>query len=202
MKDFTTETALLYSGGELMSKINKRLFSVDEYMRMAEAGILSPVERVELIQGEILVMSPIGPRHQAVIDRGTQTWVQILGGRAIVRGQGPAVLDRFAAPQPDLALLRPREDFYLHKHPGIDDIFLIIEVSDSSLEYDTTVKQALYAILKIQEYWVADLQNNRLLAYSDPQGDAYRTIREYHRGDSLAPLLLPDCRISVDVFLP
>jgi Uma2 family endonuclease len=202
MKDFAAEAALRYSGGELMSKINKRLFSVDEYMRMGDTGILSPVERVELIHGEIIVMSPIGPRHQAAVDRGNQTWVQLLKGRAIVRPQGPAVLDRFAAPQPDFALLRPREDFYAQEHPSAEDIFLLIEVSDSSLEYDTTVKLALYAILKIQEYWVADLKNNRLLAYSDPQGDRYRTVRELHPGDSLAPRLLSGCRISVDAFLP
>jgi Uma2 family endonuclease len=171
-------------------------------MRMGDAGILSPVERVELIRGEIIVMSPIGPRHQAAVDRGMRAWIQLLNDRAIVRGQGPAVLDRFAAPQPDFALLRPREDFYAKKHPGADDIFLIIEVSDSSLEYDTTVKLSLYAILRIAEYWVADLQHDRLLVYSDPEGDSYRTVRELHRGHSLEPRLLPDCSVSVDVFLP
>ena len=190
-----------YSGGELMSKINKRLFSVDEYMRMAEAGILSPTERVELIRGEIVVMSPIGPRHQASVNRGNETLVHLLRGSAIVQPQGPTELDKFAMPQPDFALLRPREDFYIRKHPGVDDIFLLIEVSDSSLEYDTTVKQSLYAILKIQEYWVVDLRNDRLLAYTDPKDDTYQTVRELHRGDSLTPRLLPDCLIRVDAFL-
>lgn len=202
LKDLTAETALLYSGGELMSKIVKRLFSVEDFYRMGEAGIFQPGERVELIRGEIVVMSPIGPRHQAAVDRGNQAWVQLLSGRAIVRPQGPAILDRFAAPQPDFALLRTREDFYARKHPGSNDIFLIIEVSDSSFEYDSTVKLALYAILRIQEYWIADLQHDRLLVHLDPQGDTYRTVRELHRGDSVAPRLLPDCRIGVDVFLP
>jgi Uma2 family endonuclease len=185
-----------------MSNIIKRLFSVDEYIRMEDAGILSPVERLELIRGEIIVISPMSPRHQAAVDRGTQTWVELLKGRAILRPQGAVVLDRFAAPQPDFALLRPREDFYSKKHPGADDIFLIIEISDSSLEYDTTVKLALYAILRIAEYWVADQQHERLLVYSDPEGDSYRTVRELQRGESLAPRLLPDYQVSVDVFLP
>jgi len=99
-------------------------------------------------------------------------------------------------------MLRPREDFYIRKHPGVDDIFLLIEVSDSSLEYDTTVKQSLYAILKIQEYWVVDLRNDRLLAYTDPKDDTYQTVREHDRGDSIPPRLLPDCLIRVDAFLP
>jgi Uma2 family endonuclease len=185
-----------------MSDTTKRLFSVEDYLRMDEAGIFLPGERVELIRGEILVMSSIGPRHQAAVDRGTQTWIELLKGRAIVRAQGPAVLDRFAAPQPDFALLRPRSDFYATKHPAADDIFLIIEIADTSLEFDCTVKKALYAILKIHEYWIADLQNNRLLAYSDPDEDTFRTFREHHRGSSLAPLLLPGCGIDVDVFLP
>jgi Uma2 family endonuclease len=202
MKAFAAEPALRYSGGELMSKVTKRLFSVDDYARMDEAGIFLPGERVELIRGEILVMSPIGPRHQAAVDRGTQTWVELLKGRAIVRAQGPAVLDRFAAPQPDFALLRPRDDFYATKHPAAEDIFLIVEIADSSLEFDRTVKKALYAILKIHEYWIADLQNNRLLAYSDPDEDTYRIFRDFYRGNSLEPLLLPGCRIDVDVFLP
>src|SRR6185295_2091874 len=102
---------------------------------------------------------------------------------------GTIELDRFSAPQPDFALLRPREDFYVRKHPGAPDIFLIIEVADSSLEYDTTVKLGLYAIMGIHEYWVADLRNNRLLAYTDPAEDSYRSLREFHRGDTVAPQL-------------
>jgi Uma2 family endonuclease len=111
-------------------------------------------------------------------------------------------LDEFCAPEPDIALLRPREDFYAHKHPAGADILLIVEIADSSLEYDTSVKVELYSILGVPEYWVADLRNNRLLAYSDPQKDSYLTMREFHRGDVLAPQLLPDCRVSTDILLP
>jgi hypothetical protein len=100
-------------------------------------------------------VSSFGPRHQAAVDRGTQTWVELLKGKAIVRAQGPAVLDRFAAPQPDFACFVLATIFTL-RPPAAEDIFLIIEIAESSLEFDRTVKKALYAILKIHEYWIAD----------------------------------------------
>jgi Uma2 family endonuclease len=98
--------------------------------------------------------------------------------------------------------LRPKGRAYLEKNPDASDIFLIIEVADSSLEQDTTVKLQLYAIMGVPEYWVADLQNNRLLAYSLPEGDRYQNTQELRRGDTIAPSLLPDCAIPVDVLLP
>jgi Uma2 family endonuclease len=112
------------------------------------------------------------------------------------------VLHKFAAPMPDIVLLRPRGKVYLEKNPDASDIFLIIEVADSSLELDTMVKLQLYAIMSVPEYWIADLRNNRLLVYSNPVGDSYRNIRELQCGDTLAPSLLPDCVIPVDLLLP
>ena len=186
----------------MSSEISRRLFTVDDCYRMLDAGILHEDDRVELIRGELLNMSPIGTRHQSVVDGATRLLVRSVGDQAIVRVQGPIELDRFSAPQPDLVLLRPRDDLYVHKHPGAPDIFLVVEVADASLEYDTNVKKALYAILGIYEYWVVDLQNNRLICHSDPAADSYRTVREFHRGDTVAPSLLPDCRIKVDILLP
>jgi len=168
---------------------------------MVETGILRPSERVELINGEIVVMTPISPRHGAVVDRTTRALIRLAGDTAIVRTQGTVVLDQFVAPEPDIVLLRPRDDDYISRNPGAEDILLIIEVADSSLEYDTTAKLGLYAILGIPEYWVADLKSQRLLVHSKAEGDSYAVVNERHRSDTVAPLLLPGCRIPVDLLL-
>jgi Uma2 family endonuclease len=186
----------------MSANITRKLFTFDDCLRMSETGILSPTERVELIGGEILLMSPIGPRHAAAVDATTERMIELAARRAIVRGQTTVVLDRFAAPQPDIAVLRRRDDFYASKHPGAADILLIVEIADSSLEYDTSVKLGLYAILGIPEYWVADLQKNRLLVYSHPKGDSYQEMRELRRGEVVTALLLPECCIPVDLLLP
>jgi Uma2 family endonuclease len=203
MSDFVVAISVRYTGREFMAtEIQRRLFTIDDCYKMVEAGILRSDERVELIRGEIIKMSPIGTRHAAVVDRVNRAFGRLAGDNAIVRVQSTTVLDEFCAPEPDVALLRPRDDFYVHKHPAGPDILLIVEVADSSLEYDTTVKVEIYAILGVREYWVADLQNSRLLVHSDLSGDSYGTIREFHRGDTLAPQLMPDCRLAVDALLP
>jgi len=186
----------------MSSQITRKLFTIDDCYKMAEIGILSPDERTELINGEILVMPPPGPRHGFVVDSLTEAFVMLAQGKAVVRVQGGVVLHKYAAPMPDIVLLKPRGKAYLQKNPDASDIFLIIEVADSSLEQDTTVKLELYAITGVPEYWVADLRNNRLLLYSNPVGASYQGVRELHRGDAVAPSLLPDCVIPVDLLLP
>jgi Uma2 family endonuclease len=180
----------------------RKRFDSDAYLRMAEAGILLSTDRVELIDGEILVMSPIGHRHGVAVNGAVRTLVRSIGEKALLWVQTTIVLDRFVVPEPDLALLQWRDDLYASKCPGATDIFLIIEIADSSLEYDTTVKLGLYAILGIPEYWVADLRNDRLLVYSEPKGDTYRVSRELRRGESVAPLALLDTEVPVNIFLP
>ncbi len=183
-------------------EVTKRLFTVHDYHRMGEAGILSSKDRVELIRGEILAMSPIGPPHSAAVDRSLRAMVNATGERAIVRVQGSVELDEYTQPQPDIVLLRPKEDFYAVAHPGPSDILLIVEVAESSLEYDRTIKERLYAEAGIREYWIADVPNDCLSAYSDLRDGTYRQVREFHRGDFLAPHLLPECRLQIDVLLP
>ena len=186
----------------MATEISKRLFTVHDYHRMVDAGILSEDDRVELIHGEVLAMSPIGPRHSAAVLRATQALVRIVGDRAIVGVQGSVRLDEYDEPQPDLYLLRPKDDFYASGHAGTRDIFLIIEGADSSLEYDRTIKLNLYAETGVPEYWIADLQNDCIVMYSDPHQDIYRKIRQFRRGDMAAPQLLPECRIPIDALLP
>jgi Uma2 family endonuclease len=194
---------LRYAGGEFMAiEVSRRRFTVHDYHRMVDAGILCEDDRVELIRGEILLMSPIGPRHNAAILRGNQMLSRLVGDRAIVGVQGSVRLDEYDEPQPDLYLLRPKDDFYASGHAGPRDILLIIEVADSSLEYDQTIKLELYAETQVPEYWIADIRSERLIAYSEIHQSKYGVVREYSRGSNIAPRLLPELQIPVDALLP
>jgi Uma2 family endonuclease len=184
------------------TQTSKRLFTVHEYHRMVDAGILCEDDRVELIRGEIIEMSPIGPRHNAAILRANHTLSRIVGNHAIIGVQGSIRLDEYDEPQPDVYLLRPKDDFYASGHAGAPDIFVIIEMADSSLEYDTEVKMPLYAETGVPEYWIADIRNDRLIAYSNPRENTYSATRELHRGETITPQLLPNCRIPVAALLP
>jgi len=174
-------------------------FTVDDYHRMAEAGILGEDDRVELIEGEIVEMSPIGRRHQACLDRMTALFSTRLAGRAIVRIQGPVRLSHFSEPQPDLVLLRPRADYYASVDAGPDDVLLLIEVADASLAYDREVKTPLYARAAVAEYWILDLQYDRLLVFRDPDPGAgrYSRVDQLARDERIAPLAFPDLEIRV-----
>jgi len=186
----------------MATEISKRLFTVDDYHRMVDAGILSENDRVELIHGEVLAMSPIGPPHNGTVMRATNALVPIVGNRAIVGVQGSVQLGKYDEPQPDIVLLRPRSDFYTTQHARPPDILLIIEIADSSIDYDRNIKADLYAETGVFEYWVADIKNNCLWTYSGIHERTYQVIRQFHRGDFITPQLLPDCRVQVDVLLP
>jgi Uma2 family endonuclease len=183
-------------------EISKRLFTVHDYHRMVDAGILSEDDRVELIRGEVIAMSPIGPRHSAAVLRANQALGRLVGDLAIVGVQGSIRLDEYDEPQPDLYLLRPKDDFYASGHAGPTDIFLIIEVADSSLEYDSTIKMNLYAETGVPEYWISNVRDDCLVAYSNPIKDTYGTAQQFLRGQTIAPKLLPGCKMLVDVLLP
>jgi Uma2 family endonuclease len=169
--------------------------------RMAEVGILSRSDRVELIDGEIVVMTPIGSRHAACVSSTTRALVKSAGDEAIVQPQGPVRLDRYYEPEPDFVLLRPRDDFYASRHRTPQDVLLIIEIADSSIEYDRDVKAPLYAMSGIPEYWIADLNANVLWRYSLPERGVFQRVEECRRGQSIAPQQLPTCIVPVDVFL-
>lgn len=168
---------------------------------MAEAGILGEDDRVELIEGEIIEMSPIGGPHAACVDRLTRLLVIGLGDAAIVRVQNPVHLDQRSEPQPDVSLLRPRADFYASGHPSPEDILLVIEVAESSLEYDRRVKVPLYARQGIPEAWLANLNERHLVAHLDPTPDGYRTMRVFRPGEMVSPSAFPHLEIPVDEIL-
>jgi Uma2 family endonuclease len=179
----------------------KRLFTVEEYHRMAEAGILSEDDRVELLEGEITAMAPIGSRHQACVDRLTELFSAQVQRRAVVRVQGPIRLGERSEPQPDLALLRRRPDFYASSHPGPEDTLLVVEVAETSAAYDREVKVPLYARFGVPEVWLVDLAGEQLEVFRQPSPQGYQDLRTLRRGEAVAPLLLPDLSLAVDALL-
>jgi Uma2 family endonuclease len=154
--------------------------TVEDYFRMAEVGILGPDDRVELIEGEIIDMPPIGELHAGTVAQLSHLLHRAVGDsdRAIVFSQNPAILGRHSAPQPDIALLAPRADYYKSGLPQPADMFLVVEVADTSLRYDRDVKAGLYARHAIPEYWLVDVRGKGLTRYRDPQSGAYARIDE------------------------
>jgi len=148
--------------------------TVDEYHRMAEVGLLAPDARVELIEGEIVDMAPIGTEHGSVVDQLNWLLTQAVGRRGIARIQGAIRLSHITEPEPDVAVLKPRSDFYRHIQPAGTDTLLVIEVSDSTLRYDRDIKVPLYARHGVPEVWVVDLQHSRLLVYGSLADGEYR----------------------------
>ena len=164
------------------------LFTVDDYQRMGETGILREDDRVELIEGEIVSMPPIGSPHGGGVKHLNRLLAQAVGERAIVAVQDPVVLRPRSEPQPDIALLRPRPDFYAHSHPEAADVLLLIEVADSTLHYDLHVKVPLYARQGIPEVWVVDIAHRKVLRFSRLEGGTYR---DHGPIDLQAPIALP-----------
>jgi len=180
--------------------IAKKLFTVDEYYRMGEAGILDHTLRTELINGEIIEMRPLGDRHMECVNRANTVLVPALMNRAIVSVQNAVRINNLTMPQPDLVLYKFRKDFYKGRHES-SDVLLLIEVSDSTFRYDRYVKLPLYASVGIREVWIEDLTNNRVAAFRDPAGKTYSTSLVFGAGESISPLAFPDMTIAIDEFL-
>ncbi len=182
-------------------EVAPRRFTVDEYERLGQAGVLTEDERVELIDGEILAMNPIGARHAAVVKRLMRLLSPQLAGRALLSVQDPIVLDDRSEPRPDLALLRPRGDEYETAHPTATDVLLVIEVADTTVVYDSTRKLPLYARSGIQEAWLVDLVRDVVQVHQEPTGGEYRAVRELRVGDTLTPGQVPGIHLSVGTVL-
>jgi hypothetical protein len=174
----------------------RRLLTVDEYHRMGEAGILTEDDRVELIEGELVAMAPIGSEHVAASNELTRLLVQAVAGRVIVSVQNPVRLTRRSEPQPDFAVLRPRAD-YRTILPRPEDALLVVEIAASSLDYDRAVKLALYARSRIPEVWIVNLAAGEAETYRSPVGDGYGSVAIVGRSETLTMIALPDVRIPV-----
>ncbi|MSQ47292.1 MAG: Uma2 family endonuclease [Deltaproteobacteria bacterium] len=165
--------------------------TVAEYYRMGDTGILAPDAHVELIEGEVIDMPPIGSVHAGTVDYVADVFRRARGERAIVRMQNPVFLDLHSEPQPDIMLLRPRPDFYRSSHPTPADVFLIVEVADTSLAYDTQIKLSLYARHGIPEVWLVDLPNRRFFVHRTPTPAGFQDNHILTDISAVTPLLLP-----------
>lgn len=179
-------------------QLQRRTFTADEFDLMAEAGVFRKDERLELLLGEIVEMSPIGSRHAWCVNRLVRVFGR-LGGSTIVSVQNPVRMDGFSEPQPDLALLRPGAS--QERHPGPADILLVIEVASSSATVDRDVKSLLYAGAGIAELWLADLVADRVESYREPTPKGYRVVEVFGRGQRLSPRFAPTFWVEVDEIL-
>jgi Uma2 family endonuclease len=174
-------------------------YTVEDYYRMGETGVLAPGDRTELIEGEIVDMPPIGSEHAFVVTRLTERLVRAADESAEVRVQAPVRFMPRSEPQPDLALVKRAGNAYRNGHPVADDVLLLIEVSDSTLRYDLSTKARLYATNGIREYWVVDLVNRRLVRHRAPAGRSYTHVDEVTRGPLPLPTLVAEISLA-DLF--
>ena len=181
----------------MQTAIHQRRFTSVEYYRMGEVGIFGPEERLELIDGYIVEMSPIGNRHMLCLDQATELFVLAFAGKARVTVQGPLKLNLRNVPQPDLVLFKFKPGYRYSTRPNSQNCYLVMEVSDSTLRYDTKIKVPLYAKTGVPEVWVEDLKHQRLLVYRDPEGETYQTQLTLSADDSIAPLAFPDTPFRV-----
>jgi Uma2 family endonuclease len=182
-------------------QMQRRLFTVQEYHLMGEAGILGEDDRVELIEGEIVQMAAIGTRHASCVKRLNRRFSRIPEASAILGVQDPIQLTEKTEPQTDLVLLQPRADYYETAHPVPSEVLLLVEVSDSTVDFDREVKVPNYARSGIQEVWLWDLEVNCLEVYREPTANGYTSMQKFERGDMVAPLAFPEFEVSVDFIL-
>ncbi len=171
-------------------------FSVQEYEQMIKAGVFDEDDRLELIEGEIVAMSPINPHHAGRVDRIAELFYEQTRGKALIRIQNPIEVAR-SEPQPDLALVRRRPDYYTKSHPKPKDILLLVEVADTSADYDRTVKIPLYARAGIGETWLVDLTEMLVEIYRQPSASGHKEKRTAGLKETLSPLALPEVRLKV-----
>lgn len=184
-----------------LASLPHRKFSVDDYHRFIEMGIFKPEERLELWEGEFVEMSPIGKRHAGCVDSLSEMLKDFLNRQAIVRTQNPIVLNDFSEPQPDVCLLKRRDDFYRLISATAQDVYLAMEVSDSTVKYDRDIKFPKYAENGIAESWLIDLENDRIEIHTQPTKNGYKLVKILHRGDIAESTIFEEIKIAVDDIL-
>jgi len=172
-------------------------YNIADYHRMAESGILSAQDHVELIQGEVTDMAPIGSQHAGIVNKLAIALTLATHEKAVVAIQNPVILSDLSEPQPDIALLHYREDFYCNAHPRAEDIYLLIEVADSTLRYDRTVKLPLYAQAGVPEVWIVNVEGKTLEVYQQPVDGLYQQQQRLEKLDEITPLALPEVTLEL-----
>ena len=172
-------------------------FSVKDYYRMAETGVLRPDAQVELLDGRILDMSPIGPFHGSVVNRLSRLFNLKASERWLVSTQAPLHLDDLSEPQPDVMLLRPEADDYASRHPGPNDVFLLIEVSDTTLDYDRSEKLPAYGRSGVREVWIVNLNEKSIELYRDPNFTGYGSQAVLRPGDAASVQAFPEVVVDI-----
>jgi len=182
----------------MSAQLERWHFNVDQYYRLAEVGVLQPDDRVELIEGEIIRMPPIGSAHAGHVNRLEQLLKKCLGEKAIVAVQNPVRLYDFSEPVPDIAVLKPRDDFYTTGHPTAQDVLVIVEVSDATILTDRNVKVPLYARADVPEVWLVNLPNRIIEVYGRPAAGAYTDSTTFGLGEQLHSLTVPNLSLPVE----
>jgi Uma2 family endonuclease len=182
-------------------EIARKLFTSDDVLKMAEAGLFGPEERIELIDGQIFEMSPTGDRHILCVNLATFIFTEAFGRQAVVSIQNAMHLNIHNMPQPDVVVFKPRADFYASGRPTPADVLFLVEVSDSTLRRDRHIKLPRYAAAGIPEVWIEDLKHEWILVFRDPEGGQYRTQLRYGGDDSIAPRAFPNSSFRVDRLL-
>lgn len=177
--------------------IRRHRLSVAQYRRMGEAGILTRADRVELIDGEVIDMSPAGSRHAGVVRQLARLFERACGEEAIVSVQSPLDLGDASEPEPDLVLLRPNDDYYKAAHPRAADALLVIEAADTSLRFDRRIKVPLYARHGIGELWLVDLERDAVTSHREPRDGRYRAVADIGPLHAASPAALP--RVEIDL---
>ena len=176
-------------------------FRAADFRKMTEVGILPEESGWEVIDGYLIDKMSIGSKHAGTVNELTQSLIILLGRGTIVAVQNPIHIDDYNEPEPDIALLKPREDFYKKSHATSEDVLLLIEISDSTIEYDREIKKTLYAEAGIVEYWLVNLQNNTIEVYSQPKNGNYRLARILESGETVEASAIENLTLKVDEIL-
>ncbi|HET7403017.1 MAG TPA: Uma2 family endonuclease [Usitatibacter sp.] len=186
----------------LLDHPRKHLITAEEYFRMGEAGVFAPEARLELIEGEIIEMAPIGSPHAGCVNRLTRIFIQRAGGEAVVAVQNPVLISNLSVPQPDFALLAARADDYAAAHPQVADVYLVVEVADTTVKFDLGRKATIYARCGITELWVVDVNERAIHVFRQPGGDGYGEKFRVGAGQSVACAALGAIEIEVAELFP